>query len=63
MKEKHIKQVIIKYINKDLWDTAGQECFQTLHASYYYGANACILVYIININSVLMLLEKLLIQI
>ncbi|CAD8056485.1 unnamed protein product [Paramecium primaurelia] len=27
----------------DLWDTAGQECFQTLHASYYYGAHACIL--------------------
>lgn len=27
----------------DFWDTAGQEQFNKLHASYYYQANACIL--------------------
>lgn len=32
------------HCNSDLWDTAGQECFQTLHPSYYFGAHACILV-------------------
>lgn len=29
----------------DIWDTAGQECFNSLHASYYFGAQACILVF------------------
>ena len=29
----------------DIWDTAGQECFNSLHPSYYYGAHACILVF------------------
>ncbi|KRW98292.1 P-loop containing nucleoside triphosphate hydrolase [Pseudocohnilembus persalinus] len=31
--------------NVDLWDTAGQEVFQTLHPSYYFQAHACILVF------------------
>jgi len=29
----------------DFWDTAGQEQFNKLHASYYYQANACILAF------------------
>ena len=29
----------------DIWDTAGQETFNELHPSYYFGANACILVF------------------
>jgi Rab-like protein 2 len=29
----------------EIWDTAGQECFQSLHPSYYFGAHACILVF------------------
>merc|ERR1712032_1011698 len=29
----------------DFWDTAGQEQFNKLHSSYYYQANACILVF------------------
>merc|ERR1719171_1893201 len=29
----------------DLWDTAGQEQFNKLHASYYFQANACILAF------------------
>jgi Rab-like protein 2 len=29
----------------DIWDTAGQECFNTLHPSYYFGAHAAILVF------------------
>jgi Rab-like protein 2 len=28
----------------DFWDTAGQERFASMHPSYYYRANACILV-------------------
>eukprot|EP00386_Alphamonas_edax_P014008 GDKI01043122.1.p1 GENE.GDKI01043122.1~~GDKI01043122.1.p1 ORF type:complete len:249 (-),score=70.84 GDKI01043122.1:12-758(-) len=29
----------------DFWDTAGQEQFDNLHPSYYYQADACILVF------------------
>lgn len=29
----------------DIWDTAGQESFNSLHPSYYYGAHACIMVF------------------
>ena len=29
----------------DIWDTAGQESFNELHPSYYFGAHACILVF------------------
>ena len=32
-------------ISIDIWDTAGQECFNNLHPSYYFGAHACILVF------------------
>ncbi|KAF4071980.1 hypothetical protein AMELA_G00269130 [Ameiurus melas] len=29
----------------DFWDTAGQECFQSMHPSYYFKAHACIMVF------------------
>jgi Rab-like protein 2 len=29
----------------DFWDTAGQEQFDKLHASYYFQANACVLAF------------------
>jgi Rab-like protein 2 len=29
----------------DFWDTAGQEQFKKLHASYYFQANACIIAF------------------
>ena len=29
----------------DIWDTAGQESFNELHPSYYFGAHAAILVF------------------
>lgn len=29
----------------DIWDTAGQESFNELHPTYYYGAHVCILVF------------------
>ena len=32
-------------LSVDIWDTAGQECFNNLHPSYYFGAHACILVF------------------
>lgn len=41
------KEVILnqKHISLQLWDTAGQERFQSLGASFYRGADVCILVY------------------
>lgn len=29
----------------DFWDTAGQEQFESLHSSYYFGAHACLLAF------------------
>jgi Rab-like protein 2 len=34
-----------KPVEVDIWDTAGQEKFQTMHASYYHQAHACIMVF------------------
>ena len=31
--------------NIDFWDTAGQEKFDRLHPSYYFGAHSCMLVF------------------
>ncbi|OMJ86735.1 hypothetical protein SteCoe_11671 [Stentor coeruleus] len=41
------KEIIIdeKHISLQVWDTAGQERFQSLGATFYRGADACILVY------------------
>lgn len=33
-----------RQVKVDFWDTAGQERFASMHPSYYYRANACILV-------------------
>ncbi len=33
------------FLTSDFWDTAGQECFQSMHPSYYHQAHACILVF------------------
>ena len=32
-------------VTLDIWDTAGQETFNEIHPSYYFGANACVLVF------------------
>jgi len=42
---RHNAKIEGKEYKIDLWDTAGQECFQTLHPSYYFGAHCCILVF------------------
>jgi GTPase SAR1 family protein len=34
----------------DFWDTAGQEKFDKLHVSYYFGADCCILVFDVTRN-------------
>mmetsp|Transcript_33582 Transcript_33582/g.67786 ORF Transcript_33582/g.67786 Transcript_33582/m.67786 type:complete len:186 (+) Transcript_33582:263-820(+) len=34
-----------KTIRGDIWDTAGQDKFASMHPSYYYKADACILVF------------------
>ena len=33
-----------KKLKVDIWDTAGQELFNELHPTYYFGAHVCILV-------------------
>jgi len=40
-----VKLTSLLNINKDIWDTAGQEIFNTLHSSYYFGAHAALLVF------------------
>merc|ERR1719230_750647 len=39
----HVEQD--KHYSIDFWDTAGQEQFDRLHASYYFQANACVLAF------------------
>ena len=34
-----------KKLKVDIWDTAGQESFNELHPTYYFGAHVCILVF------------------
>ncbi|KAI8051706.1 P-loop containing nucleoside triphosphate hydrolase protein [Thamnidium elegans] len=40
-----------------IWDTAGQEQFQSLGVAYYRGADACVLVYDVNIFFIFSTLE------
>lgn len=42
---RHNAKVSGKEVKVDFWDTAGQERFNTMHQSYYYRANACILAF------------------
>lgn len=42
---KHTTTVDGKTILVDFWDMAGQERFQSMHASYYRKAHACIMVF------------------
>jgi len=42
---RHNTKIEGKTYKIDIWDTAGQECFNTLHPSYYFGAHAAILVF------------------
>jgi len=44
---KEYKIGILPYLEVilDIWDTAGQESFNELHPSYYFGAHAAILVF------------------
>ena len=32
-------------VTVDIWDTAGQEKYESLHASYYFQADACIMIF------------------
>jgi len=42
---RHTATVDDKKVSVDFWDTAGQERFNKLHAAYYHGAHACVLVF------------------
>lgn len=34
-----------EHVVVDIWDTAGQEMFQSMHPSYYHQAHCCILIF------------------
>ncbi|GFP93325.1 RAS-related protein rab7 [Phtheirospermum japonicum] len=40
-----------KLVTLQIWDTAGQERFQSLGVAFYRGADCCILVYDVNVDS------------
>ena len=42
---RHTHMVKGKSLAIDIWDTAGQEAFDTLHPSYYFKAHVCVLVF------------------
>lgn len=42
------KRTLRKLICIDIWDTAGQESFNELHSSYYFGAHVCVMVFDVN---------------
>lgn len=42
---RHKAKIQGKVYEIDIWDTAGQDCFSTLHPSYYFEANVCVLVF------------------
>eukprot|EP00741_Cyanophora_paradoxa_P015426 tig00020875_g14889.t1 len=42
---RYVDDVDGKQVPVDFWDTAGQERFNSMHPSYYYRANACIMVF------------------
>ena len=42
---RHIHDVDGTDYKIDVWDTAGQDVFDELHDSYYFGAHACALVF------------------
>ena len=42
---RHTHMVKGKPLAIDIWDTAGQEAFDTLHPSYYFKAHVCVLVF------------------
>ena len=42
---RHIYSMNGKEHKVDIWDTAGQESFNELHPTYYFGAHAVILVF------------------
>ena len=45
------KEVVVdnKVVTLQIWDTAGQERFQSLGVAFYRGADACVLVYDVNV--------------
>eukprot|EP00005_Dracoamoeba_jomungandri_P001452 CAMPEP_0174256728 /NCGR_PEP_ID=MMETSP0439-20130205/5931_1 /TAXON_ID=0 /ORGANISM="Stereomyxa ramosa, Strain Chinc5" /LENGTH=203 /DNA_ID=CAMNT_0015339465 /DNA_START=49 /DNA_END=660 /DNA_ORIENTATION=+ len=45
------KEVMVedKLVTLQIWDTAGQERFQSLGVAFYRGADACVLVYDVNV--------------
>ena len=41
----NFREQIYSCVFVDIWDTAGQESFNELHPTYYYGAHVCVLVF------------------
>ena len=43
--DRMISQAVYVLHVADIWDTAGQDRFNSLHPSYYYRAHACLMVF------------------
>ena len=43
--DRMIPQAVCMLHAADIWDTAGQDRFNSLHPSYYYRAHACLMVF------------------
>ena len=46
------------HVNTEVWDTAGQEKFNSLHSSYYFNADVCMLVFDITRKQTYMNLKR-----
>ena len=55
---RHRSTIDGEQLEVDIWDTAGQECFERLHPSYFFGAHACILVFDVTRKITYMNLKK-----
>ena len=55
---RHVKTMDGKTYKIDIWDTAGQEQYNNLHPSYYFAADACVMVFDVTRKSTYVNLKK-----
>ena len=55
---RHTKVVDGRPYKIDIWDTAGQEQYNNLHPSYYFAADACVMVFDVTRKSTYINLKK-----
>ena len=55
---RHVKDFNGQKCKIDIWDTAGQEQYNNLHPSYYFAADACVMVFDVTRKSTYINLKK-----